>query len=123
MMDTPDVYPWCRRHANGGCFAGARRHQPFKPLHVVEEVGLDSEGSAGWVQRRIINFEKLLPINNPRIRPNASMIGFAEVLGVIFVGTDVGVFVMDLKSGRKRKVGELHRCLISKLMEGYLIRW
>nr|TKW30264.1 hypothetical protein SEVIR_2G024100v2 [Setaria viridis] len=34
------------------------------------------------------------------------VIGFAEGLGVIFLGTDVGVFMMELKSGRKRKVGE-----------------
>ncbi|PUZ44646.1 hypothetical protein GQ55_8G123100 [Panicum hallii var. hallii] len=77
MMDTLDMYP-CRSNL----YMWSRK--------------LDTEGSARWVQRRIINFEKLLPINNPRIRPNASMIGFAEVLGVIFMGTDVGVFVMDL---------------------------
>nr|XP_034579309.1 uncharacterized protein LOC117842897 [Setaria viridis] len=42
----------------------------------------------------------LAGINQPRV------IGFAEGLGVIFLGTDVGVFMMELKSGRKRKVGE-----------------
>uniref|UniRef100_K4A005 F-box domain-containing protein n=1 Tax=Setaria italica TaxID=4555 RepID=K4A005_SETIT len=62
---------------------------------------LDPKGSAGWVQCRVIDLEKLFPINNPRSQPR--VIGFAEGLGVIFLWTDVGVFMMELKSGRKRK--------------------
>jgi hypothetical protein len=32
------------------------------------------------------------------------VIGFADGVGVIFVKTDVGIFMMEHKSGRKRKV-------------------
>jgi hypothetical protein len=35
---------------------------------------------------------------------SASVVGFAEGVGVIFVITGVGLFMMELKSGRVRKV-------------------
>jgi hypothetical protein len=35
---------------------------------------------------------------------SASVVGFAEGVGVIFVTTGVGLFMMELKSGRVRKV-------------------
>ncbi|RCV09339.1 hypothetical protein SETIT_2G019600v2 [Setaria italica] len=87
IIFTPDVYQ-C-----GVCSS----------LHLWSRK-LDPKGSAGWVQCRVIDLEKLFPINNPRSQPR--VIGFAEGLGVIFLWTDVGVFMMELKSGRKRKVGE-----------------
>ena len=63
---------------------------------------MDPKGDAGWVPRRVIKIQKLFPNNNPRYR--RSVIGFADGVGVIFVKTDVGIFMMELKSGRKRKV-------------------
>ncbi|XP_072147832.1 uncharacterized protein [Setaria viridis] len=92
----------CCPHANGGWFAWARRHQVFKPSPVVKEVGSKGKCRMGTMQGH--HLEKLFPINNARSQPR--VIGFAEGLGVIFLGTDVGVFMMELKSGRKRKVGE-----------------
>jgi len=63
---------------------------------------VDPKGDAGWVPRRFIKIQKLFPNNIPRYR--RSVIGFADGVGVIFVKTDVGIFMMELKSGRKRKV-------------------
>uniref|UniRef100_A0A0A9HEX8 Uncharacterized protein n=1 Tax=Arundo donax TaxID=35708 RepID=A0A0A9HEX8_ARUDO len=66
------------------------------------EVG--PEGIAGWVQRRVIELDKLLPI--PAILVSLDVIGFAEGTDIIFMSTDVGVFTIEHKSGRVRKVGE-----------------
>jgi hypothetical protein len=60
------------------------------------------EGIAEWVQCRVINLEKKMPMANPS--DSASVVGFAEGVGVIFVITGVGLFMMELKSGRVRKV-------------------
>jgi hypothetical protein len=39
-------------------------------------------------------------------RNYADVVGSAEGFGTIFVSTDDGLFTIELKSGRKRKVGE-----------------
>ncbi|XP_021317605.1 uncharacterized protein LOC8072785 [Sorghum bicolor] len=66
---------------------------------------VDPKGDAGWVPRRVIKIQKLFPNNNPRYR--RSVIGFADGVGAIFVKTDVGIFMMELKSGRKRKARKI----------------
>ncbi|XP_066336818.1 uncharacterized protein [Miscanthus floridulus] len=101
MMDPPDLY-------NTGVLlmpteegslglAGIRGSRLYLWSREV-----DPKGDAGWVPRRVIKIQKLFPNNNPRYR--RSVIGFADGVGVIFVKTDVGIFMMELKSGRKRKV-------------------
>ncbi|KAL6647147.1 hypothetical protein ACP70R_014584 [Stipagrostis hirtigluma subsp. patula] len=58
------------------------------------------EGDAGWVESRVIELENLLPVNALLASP--TVVGFADGLGIIFVGTNFGVFTIDLKSQRVR---------------------
>lgn len=65
------------------------------------------DGDAGWVQRRAIDLGNLLPIAALSTWPSraaAEVIGFAEGANIIFLSTDAGVFTIELKSGRVRKV-------------------
>lgn len=65
-------------------------------------------GAVGWAQRPVINLETLLPPGallvpfEPRVA--AGVFGFAEGTQVIFVGSCASVYMVDLKSGRARKV-------------------
>ncbi|GJN02943.1 hypothetical protein PR202_ga20338 [Eleusine coracana subsp. coracana] len=68
----------------------------------ARETGAD--GGAGWVQRRTIDLNALLPIDNPKRLPCLS--GVAEGADVIFVSTEDGVFTIELKSLQAKKVSE-----------------
>ena len=68
---------------------------------------VSSEETAEWVQCRVIDLEKMMPMANPRDR--AQVVGFAEGVGVIFITTGVGLFMMELKSGRVKKIGKPRR--------------
>ncbi|RLM58983.1 hypothetical protein C2845_PM18G06010 [Panicum miliaceum] len=61
----------------------------------------DPKVVAGWVQFRDIDLLTLIPF-----RRSVHVVGSTEGFGIIFVGTDDGVFAMELKSGDVRKVGE-----------------
>ncbi|CAD6207703.1 unnamed protein product [Miscanthus lutarioriparius] len=62
-------------------------------------------GDMGWTQTRVIELEKLLPVDADSIF--CSFLGFAHAVGVFFVATyDDGLFSFNLKSGRVRKVYE-----------------
>lgn len=63
---------------------------------------VNSEAPAEWVQCRVMELETIMPFLDPRIAP--SVVGSAE--GAIFISTVVGLFTVELKSGRVRKVGE-----------------
>ncbi|VAH31096.1 unnamed protein product [Triticum turgidum subsp. durum] len=63
---------------------------------------VDPDGAAAWVQHRVVDLGKLLTSRALMITPDVS--GFAEGVGVIFVRTIVGLFTIELKSGRVRKV-------------------
>jgi hypothetical protein len=65
---------------------------------------VSSVKNAEWVQCRVIDLEKMMPMANPRDR--AQVVGFAEGVGVIFITTCVGLFMMELKSGRVKKIGK-----------------
>ncbi|CAL5076998.1 unnamed protein product [Urochloa decumbens] len=65
---------------------------------------VNSEGAAEWVVCRIIELKTKIPMENPSDR--ASVVGSAEGVGVIFVRTGVGLFIVELKSERVRKVDE-----------------
>ncbi|XP_025791621.1 uncharacterized protein LOC112872789 [Panicum hallii] len=57
--------------------------------------------TATWTQSRVLELSTLpgrAPLNEP------ATVGFAEGLGVIFVRTDAGVFAINLKSGRVKKM-------------------
>lgn len=62
----------------------------------------NTNGDIGWTQTRVIDLEKLLPVNASSICFNC--IGFVLGLGVLLVGTHDGLFYLDLKSGRVRKL-------------------
>jgi len=63
---------------------------------------VNSEGAAEWVQCKVIELETIIPGSNDL----AIVVGFAEGVGVIFISTGVGLFTLELKSGRVRKVDE-----------------
>ncbi|CAL5078042.1 unnamed protein product [Urochloa decumbens] len=63
-----------------------------------------SEGAAGWVQHRVIELETLFPDSHPFNRE--PMIHFADGLGIVFVSMDAGLFSIDVKSWRVKKVSE-----------------
>ncbi|XP_037424370.1 uncharacterized protein LOC119289033 [Triticum dicoccoides] len=65
---------------------------------------VDTEEAADWVQYRVIELEKTIPVANPDDIP--VVVGFAEGVGVIFISTCIGLFMIKLKSGLVRKVGE-----------------
>ncbi|KAF7048130.1 hypothetical protein CFC21_056942 [Triticum aestivum] len=65
---------------------------------------VDTEEAADWVQCRVIELEKTIPVANPDDKP--VVVGFAEGVGVIFISTCVGLFMIKLKSGLVRNVGE-----------------
>ncbi|KAG2639738.1 hypothetical protein PVAP13_2KG041048 [Panicum virgatum] len=65
---------------------------------------VDSEGAAEWVQCRVIELETIIPVADSSDKP--LVVGSAEGVGVIFVSTGVGLFTIELSSGKVRKVGE-----------------
>jgi len=65
---------------------------------------VNSEGAAEWVQCRVIELETIIPVANSSDKP--LVVGSAEGVGVIFVSTGVGLFTIELSSGKVRKVDE-----------------
>lgn len=64
---------------------------------------LGADGAVAWLQYRILDLGTLLPSRALTIMPD--VIGFAEVVDVIFVRTVAGIFTIELnKSDRVRKV-------------------
>jgi hypothetical protein len=69
------------------------------------KVNSGGAAAAEWVLCRAIELEKIIPISDARCRPE--VVGSAEGVGVIFLSTDVGLFTIELKSERVRKVDGL----------------
>ncbi|XBH60471.1 hypothetical protein VPH35_115069 [Triticum aestivum] len=67
---------------------------------------VDTEGPAEWVQYRVIQLEKTVPVAKQDEKP--FVVGSAEVcrVGVIFVCTGAGLFMIKLSSGQLKKVNE-----------------
>ncbi|CAM0145203.1 unnamed protein product [Urochloa decumbens] len=63
---------------------------------------VNGEGVAGWVQRRLIDLQMVLPVTIPIDK--VKVVGFAEGVNVIFVGTNAGTFTINLKLDSTRKV-------------------
>ncbi|XP_062188961.1 uncharacterized protein LOC133892293 [Phragmites australis] len=61
---------------------------------------------AGWTLSKDIELEKLLPLNNGSPTAAHDLVGFADGIGLVFVKVEDGIFTVDLKSGRTRKVCE-----------------
>ncbi|KAG2620789.1 hypothetical protein PVAP13_3NG198800 [Panicum virgatum] len=62
---------------------------------------VNPEGVAGWVNCRVINLRTLFSIYNHK---TTTVIGFAEGVEIIFVSTFMGLFAVELKSGKVKKV-------------------
>jgi hypothetical protein len=67
------------------------------------------EGTVGWAKLRVINLRRLLPDGVfllPTLEYNTFITSLSAVEGtqVIFVSTYIGCYMVDLKSGRARKV-------------------
>ncbi|GJN10434.1 hypothetical protein PR202_ga28528 [Eleusine coracana subsp. coracana] len=58
--------------------------------------------NAGWVESRVIKLGNLLPSDALSSSPIA--VGFAAGVSIVFMRIDVGVFSIDLKSLRVRKI-------------------
>ncbi|CAL5091605.1 unnamed protein product [Urochloa decumbens] len=65
---------------------------------------VSSERTAEWVQCRVIELKTTIPVVDPGQVP--LVVGSAEGVGAIFISTDAGLFTIELKSGRVRKVGK-----------------
>jgi hypothetical protein len=65
---------------------------------------VDADETAEWVQYRVIELEKTVPVANPE--DELSVVGFAEGVGVIFVCSGAGLFMIKLNSGQVKKVDE-----------------
>jgi len=63
---------------------------------------VNSEGAAEWVQCRVIELETIIPVAISNDKP--LVVGSAESVGLIFVSTGVGLFTIEIKSGRVMKV-------------------
>ncbi|KAK3157608.1 hypothetical protein QOZ80_2AG0125000 [Eleusine coracana subsp. coracana] len=59
------------------------------------------DGTSAWTECRVIDLNKLHTLEPWRSFDAA---GFAEGLGVVFVSTDAGIFAINIKSGRIKKV-------------------
>lgn len=102
MIDPPFAYGVGKvlMAAEGGGLglAGVRGSS----LYLLSREATGPKGAVAWAQRRIIELEPLLPVRALWTSP--FVIGFADGVGVIFLGTDDGIFTIELKSGRVKKV-------------------
>ncbi|CAM0947521.1 unnamed protein product [Alopecurus aequalis] len=82
------------------------------------------DGALAWVQRKVIELEKLLPpealepephMGSIELRP--SVCGFTE--GIIFLNTIVGLFTVELNSGRTKKVSEVKMANVIRWISFY----
>ncbi|CAL5078045.1 unnamed protein product [Urochloa decumbens] len=68
------------------------------------------KGAAVWIQRRVIELDTLIPSADSHSFNRQPATRFAEGLGTIFVSIDTGLFSIDVKSWRVKKVGEPTDC-------------
>uniref|UniRef100_A0ACD6A2Q1 Uncharacterized protein n=1 Tax=Avena sativa TaxID=4498 RepID=A0ACD6A2Q1_AVESA len=93
------------RAKNGGLGVSAAFSTNLK-LWSMEAIG---ETDARWIPSRLICIHKLLPISAPvDAKTRVSVLGFAEGANVIFVNTAAGLFSIELRSNRARKVCDDH---------------
>ncbi|TVU13888.1 hypothetical protein EJB05_37321, partial [Eragrostis curvula] len=65
----------------------------------------DPEAVVGWAPSKIVNFRTMLPTHALRTSPE--VVAVADGNAAILLGTDDGLFAIDLKSGSANKVGEV----------------
>uniref|UniRef100_A0ACD5WHN7 Uncharacterized protein n=1 Tax=Avena sativa TaxID=4498 RepID=A0ACD5WHN7_AVESA len=73
---------------------------------------MGSDKIASWTQHRVIDLKKLIPIQNPE--KGAQLAGSVEGSDFIFVITDLGVYMINLKSLQWKKIWKIDTfcCLI-----------
>ena len=59
---------------------------------------------AEWVQYRVIELGKAIPLANPNDTP--IVVGFGEGVDVIFVSSGAGLFTIKINSGQVKKLDE-----------------
>ncbi|KAJ1287601.1 hypothetical protein BS78_02G022400 [Paspalum vaginatum] len=65
---------------------------------------VNSEGAAEWVQCKAIELATTIPAGSLGDEDGPFVVGSAEGVGVIFISTGAGLFTIELKSGRVKKV-------------------
>ncbi|RLM84467.1 uncharacterized protein C2845_PM04G05320 [Panicum miliaceum] len=100
ILQPPRSYRSCTTimTMEDGGLGVARMEGPRLSLWSMEA---NLNGSMGWAQIRAIDLVKLLSVNAQSIC--SDFVGFAHGVGILFVGTDDGLFSLDLKSGQVRK--------------------
>ncbi|CAN6222338.1 unnamed protein product [Urochloa humidicola] len=73
---------------------------------------VNMEGAAEWIQCKAIKLEAIIPVGSSDDKPFVA--GFAEGVNAIFISSDVGLFAVELKSRKVRKLAE-HREYFSVL--------
>uniref|UniRef100_A0ACD5V8A3 Uncharacterized protein n=1 Tax=Avena sativa TaxID=4498 RepID=A0ACD5V8A3_AVESA len=104
MIEPPQVYVWdiaitAMEDSTSLGFACIQGSSLYTWSRKV-----DTEEPTEWVQYRVIELEKTIPVANPDDK--LSVVGFAEGVGVIFVSSGVGLFMIKLNSGQVKKVDE-----------------
>ncbi|KAK3124291.1 hypothetical protein QOZ80_7BG0584550 [Eleusine coracana subsp. coracana] len=64
------------------------------------------DGDAIWDLSRVIELETLLPTDALSVSISPHVVGFADGIGDIFLGTEVGYFTINPKTNRVKKVVE-----------------
>jgi ligand-binding sensor domain-containing protein len=66
--------------------------------------GTGMDGQAVWGNKRVVSFSKLLPAVAGLQRMHVAAV--VDVLGVILIGTEIGLFSIDIKSSKVTKLWE-----------------
>ncbi|KAL6647772.1 hypothetical protein ACP70R_015209 [Stipagrostis hirtigluma subsp. patula] len=106
LIDSPYMHPHCgilivtRNNSLG--LASIRGSSLYLWSREVKQ-----EGDAEWIECRVIELAKLVPLDN--LCNRAILICFVEGVNVIVLSTDVGVFTIEINSERLRRVSEARK--------------
>ncbi|CAM0947705.1 unnamed protein product [Alopecurus aequalis] len=70
------------------------------------KMNTDCDGAASWVLERTIEMDKLLSLNSKEGRRSLFVAGFAESNNAVFLGTSIGLFMVQLESLKFKKVSK-----------------
>ncbi|CAM0903914.1 unnamed protein product [Alopecurus aequalis] len=100
VITWPSMYQWEHDYhvlmrMEDGVLGCASLQESRLELWAME---FGTDGGVKWVLRRVVELENWLP------SPSSYVINFADGVGVFFVRTDIGIFTVELKSGRVKKI-------------------
>jgi hypothetical protein len=75
-------------------------------LHLWSWRRIGPGGAGKWVQSRVIELDMMIPIAIGDPSTNLNVVGFEEGAGSVFISANDGIFTVELKSGRVRKIGK-----------------